>query len=126
MRVHRCSILTCLCLPVDESCPLQVHGAGVPQPQARPPRIRLRYLQRRIILWELWAKRRVYTGFRNLEENTVWDEETKQHRVDVKLVAKRMASGGQRPESPEDCPVLWSLLMQACWEAAIDARPTFP
>ena len=79
-----------------------------------------------IILWELWAKRRVYTGFRNLEENTVWDEETKQHRVDVKLVAKRMASGGQRPELPEDCPVLWSLLMQACWEAAIDARPTFP
>ena len=51
-----------------------------------------------IIMWELWAKRRVYTGFRNLEENTVWDEETKQHRVDVKLVAKRMASGGQRPE----------------------------
>ena len=77
-----------------------------------------------IILWELWAKRRVYTGFRNLEENTVWDEETKQHRVDVKLVAKRMASGGQRPELPADCPVLWSLLMQACWEAAIDARPT--
>ena len=56
----------------------------------------------------------------------MWDEETKQHRVDVKLVAKRMASGGQRPELPEDCPVLWSLLMQACWEAAIDARPTFP
>ena len=79
-----------------------------------------------VILWELWAKRRVYTGFRNLEENTVWDEEAKQHRVDVKLVAKRMASGGQRPELPEDCPVLWSLLMQACWEAAIDARPTFP
>ena len=79
-----------------------------------------------IILWELWAKRRVYTGFRNLEENTVWDEDTKQQRVDVKLVAKRMASGGQRPELPADCPVLWSLLMQACWEAAIDARPTFP
>ena len=79
-----------------------------------------------IILWELWAKRRVYTGFHRLEENTVWDEETKQHRVDVKLVAKRMASGGQRPELPEDCPVLWSLLMQACWEAAIDDRPTFP
>ena len=75
---------------------------------------------------QLWAKRRVYTGFRNLEENTVWDEETKQHRVDVKLVAKRMASELQRPELPEDCPVLWSLLMQACWEAAIDARPTFP
>ena len=78
-----------------------------------------------MILWELWAKRRVYTGFHALEENTVWDEETKQHRVDVKLVAKRMASGCQRPELPEDCPVLWSLLMQACWEAAIDARPTF-
>ena len=78
-----------------------------------------------IIMWELWAKRRVYTGFRNLEENTVWDEETKQHRVDVKLVAKRMASERQRPELPADCPVLWSLLMQACWEAAIDARPTF-
>ena len=78
-----------------------------------------------IIMWELWAKRRVYTGFRNLEENTVWDEAAKQHRVDVKLVAKRMASGGQRPELPADCPVLWSLLMQACWEAAIDARPTF-
>ena len=75
---------------------------------------------------QLWAKRRVYTGFRNLEDNTVWDKETEQHRVDVKLVAKRMASGGQRPELPEDCPVLWSLLMQACWEAAIDARPTFP
>ena len=79
-----------------------------------------------IILWEMQAKQRVHSGFLNMDENTVWDEETKQHRVDVKLVAKRMASGGQRPEVPVDCPVLWSLLMQACWEAAIDARPTFP
>ena len=81
-----------------------------------------------VILWELWAKRRVYTGFRNLEENVdkAHFEETGESRVDVKLVAKRMASGGQRPELPAECPVLWSLLMQACWEAAIDARPTFP
>ena len=76
---------------------------------------------------QLWAKRRVYTGFRNLEENVdrAHFHETGESRVDVKLVAKRMASGGQRPELPEDCPVLWSLLMQACWEAAIDARPTY-
>ena len=78
-----------------------------------------------IILWEMQAKQRVHSGFLNMDENTVWDEEAKQHRVDVKLVAKRMASGGQRPEVLNDCPVLWSLLMQACWEAAIDARPTF-
>ena len=34
-------------LPADDSCPAQVHGAGVSQPQVRPPRIRLRRLQRR-------------------------------------------------------------------------------
>ena len=34
-------------LAADSACLAQVHGAGVPQPQVRPPRIRLRCLQRR-------------------------------------------------------------------------------
>ena len=37
----------CYTLPAHSVYFPQVHGAGVPQPQARPPRIRLRRLQRR-------------------------------------------------------------------------------
>ena len=69
-----------------------------------------------IILWELWARRRVYTGFLNLEYNIdkAHLKETGESRVDVKLVANRMAAD-QRPELPGDCPALWAQLMQACW-----------
>ena len=65
-----------------------------------------------IILWELWVRRRVYTGFLNLEDNIdkAHLKETGESRVDVKLVASRMAAD-QRPELPEDCPALWALLI---------------
>ena len=40
------AVLPFASLPADGACLSQVHGAGVPQPQVRPPRIRLRRLQR--------------------------------------------------------------------------------
>ena len=60
-----------------------------------------------IILWELWARRRVYTGFLNMDENIdkAHLRETGESRVDVKLVASRMAAD-QRPELPEDLSLI--------------------
>ena len=82
-----------------------------------------------IILWELWACTRVFLGFHGIE-----DTPDANGKADVTIVPQRMAPApyqGQRPEINEEwpcgpAPMLWSKLMQSCWQADAKIRPTFP
>ena len=79
-----------------------------------------------IILWEMFARRRVYTAFPGVDEivDKKHLEETGERRVDVSLVAARMASGDQRPElEGTRCPEVLALLMQSCWVIPPPASP---
>ena len=98
-----------------------------------------------IIIWEMFARRRVYQGFDGLAELA-----GKDGKVDVKKVVAWMADGRKRPAFPADCPLTIQLLCEACWvlppvaspvsggghesadakverhKMAIDIRPTLP
>ena len=63
-----------------------------------------------ILLWEMFARRRVYTGFPNLQEAA---DDT--GRVDVELVPVWMTVTRRRPEFLASCPCAWRLLCEACW-----------
>ena len=59
-----------------------------------------------VILWELYTQRRPHTGF------TQFEPEMGHTPADT---TQWMADKGQRPQIPSPCPVLWSLLVEACW-----------
>ena len=96
-----------------------------------------------ILLWEMFARRRVYTGLGNLQEVASAGV------VDVELVPVWMTVSRRRPEFLASCPCAWRLLCEACWvlppppapdtaaeqesadeivarhQQAMDARPSF-
>jgi hypothetical protein len=79
-----------------------------------------------VILWELWARERVYMGFNGIE-----DIPDASGKADVSLVPQRMAVLGQRPQiraewSCGPAPEPWSKLCSACWQKEVTIRPTFP
>jgi hypothetical protein len=79
-----------------------------------------------VILWELWARERVYMGFNGIE-----DIPDASGKADVSLVPQRMAVLGQRPQVREEwscgpAPEPWSKLCSACWQKEVTTRPTFP
>ena len=65
-----------------------------------------------ILLWEMFARRRVYTGLIPDDCPQVADGSG---NFDVGLVATWMTVSRRRPEFPASCPPAWRLLCEACW-----------
>ena len=61
-----------------------------------------------IILWELITKQLPYVDW-----------------VEMKLLFKHIRENDLRPEIPKTCSPLFSDLIQSCWNADIEKRPTF-
>jgi hypothetical protein len=60
-----------------------------------------------IILWELVTRKHPFEEYR-------WMSELEDAVID-----------GKRPEIPSNCPNSWSNLMQSCWDADPENRPSF-
>eukprot|EP01046_Picozoa_sp_COSAG06_P006623 COSAG06_NODE_313_length_17764_cov_4.287235_5_plen_587_part_00 len=72
-----------------------------------------------ISMWEICYQKRVFTGFPGLEPAPG------KPSVDTEQVAVVMANNEERPEIDTACPELWMLLMQSCWTAVQEYRPSF-
>src|SRR5689334_10293832 len=60
-----------------------------------------------IILWELVTRKHPFEEYR-------WMSELEDAVID-----------GKRPTIPKDCPFAWITLMEECWNASSESRPSF-
>ena len=65
-----------------------------------------------VLLWDICARSRVYTGLGMDDCPQVADGSG---NFDVELVPMWMTVSQRRPEFPASCPPAWRLLCEACW-----------
>eukprot|EP01094_Clydonella_sp_ATCC50884_P016703 TRINITY_DN2785_c0_g1_i1.p1 TRINITY_DN2785_c0_g1~~TRINITY_DN2785_c0_g1_i1.p1 ORF type:complete len:1023 (-),score=383.18 TRINITY_DN2785_c0_g1_i1:159-3227(-) len=59
-----------------------------------------------VVLWEIWTQKPPFEG------------------IPAAQVANKACKEGLRPEIPEAAPVIWKELMEQCWDASPEARPS--